>query len=74
MTEYVVLHRNANQPSMWTVIEKVTATNASAAIRDVARATDAPDGTFVAIPTRSWQPTRLTRHEAITYSISEAAE
>lgn len=52
-TEYVVLHHH---DSSWREIQRVTASSASGAVRQVATGTEAPSGRFVAVPVRSWQP------------------
>lgn len=52
-TEYVVLHHH---DGAWRELQRVSASSAMGAVRQVADGTEAPAGRFVAVPTRSWQP------------------
>jgi len=54
MTEYLVLSKEA---AYWTEQKKIAAASATAAIRAyLAVDNPDPDGTYVAVPARSWKP------------------
>ena len=60
MTEYLILHSH-NEDSTWTLIGQIEARSAQAAIRErlngaAQSSAHYGDGTYVAVPARSWQP------------------
>jgi len=60
VTEYIILHAS-NEDSTWKLIGQVQARSAQSAIREridgVAQSSaHYGDGTYVAVPVRSWQP------------------
>lgn len=53
MTEYLVL---VGDRDLWKQVAAVRARSATAAIRDHIALSGATEGTYVAVPARSWQP------------------
>jgi len=59
-TRYVVLQKHA-APGGWEVLnERVWAASSDAAVRQSLTANDNKEGEYVAVPARSWKPTKVT--------------
>lgn len=70
-TEYAVLRFEDNDIAglqRWEFVESVLARSAEAAIRQVA---SRADGLYVAVPSRSWKPLKVTTKTETTLVIEE---
>lgn len=59
MTEYVVFENNGDGQG-WTEYGRAKASGTRAAIRAALNGDKAHNGSYVAVPTRSWQPVKAT--------------
>ena len=64
MTEYLLLEQTKDGD--WHVGHKYEASSARAAVRAALSGANGSEGTFVAIPARSWQPLTATKETKLT--------
>lgn len=73
MTDYIVLHMHEEMGENWKLLDpgdaRVQANNAQDAIRKVASAAHIPQGTYVAIPRRSWKPVQVEAVQTTTLKL-----
>ena len=80
LTTYIVLRRDATPVNTtasgtlgWRIENSnVPASNAEAAIRLACRQDDAPAGTYVAVPARSWKPVTVQAVQHTTLKLDPA--
>lgn len=72
-TEYVVLRENTSEPNSansldgtHSLVKTVTATSANEAIKQAVDGASKKEGTYRAIPARSWKPVKVTVHTETT--------
>lgn len=70
-TRYVVLEHNDEKQS-WSEVAVVSARSALAALRDAVAGDGSVDGTFVAVPSRSWNPVAVRAEKTVTLKFEEA--
>ena len=68
-TEYTIL---AFEDGTWRLLGTYTARTAISAIRDYLATAGKNSGLYVAVPTRSWQPVKVTAQTVTTLKLEEA--
>ena len=72
-TSYVILRAPENENGFKVLPNPVSARTAEEAIRKVAEGTST-NGTFVAVPARSWRPLRVRQETQVKLKVEEAAD
>jgi hypothetical protein len=71
-TEYIVLRQDVPDGT-WKLDKTVKALSAQAAIRTVVgKPTEKTNGTYVAVPARSWKPTKVTAKVETKLALEDA--
>lgn len=68
-TEYLILSKSAGS-STWTEQKTVEASSAKAAVRKFLGEASNPDGTYVAVPARSWQPVTVKTEQTTKITLT----
>lgn len=76
---YIVLKLESTSGQTWRVIANATAYSAEQAIREVCELTadkrgEPPNGVFVAVPERSWNPVTVRTEQKTLFRFGEAEE
>lgn len=70
-TKYVVL-KNQNEegksPELWRPVGMIDAASSQAAIKKQLVDTQEPNGEYVAVPARSWDPVKVEAKQAFSFS------
>lgn len=72
-TSYLVLRQTANTSGGWDVVQEVDSAGAAGAIRACVSKLAPSDqaGVFVAVPARSWRPTKVAPKTTVQLELTE---